>query len=90
MYWVPAFQKFFLFWMPMNIQKDWKVKLESAYSFMLKCSKITVCIAYKIKPKFDDIFFVDLRILYVFCTSCEREIVKKFDPFVFCQVFNTT
>ena len=30
-----AFEKFFLFWMPMNI-------LESAYSFMLKCSKITV------------------------------------------------
>ena len=25
----------------MNIQKDWKAKLESAYSFMLKYSKIT-------------------------------------------------
>jgi hypothetical protein len=24
---------------PMNIQKDWKAKLESAYSFMLKYSK---------------------------------------------------
>ena len=23
--------------------KDWKAKLESAYSFMLKYSKITVC-----------------------------------------------
>ena len=28
----------------MNIQKDWKAKLESAYSFMLNYSKITVCI----------------------------------------------
>ena len=36
-----AFEKFFLFWVPMNIQKDWKAKLESAYSFMLKYSKIT-------------------------------------------------
>jgi hypothetical protein len=27
----------------MNILKDWKAKLESAYSFMLKYSKITVC-----------------------------------------------
>ena len=26
----------------MNIYKDWKAKLESAYSFMLKYSKITV------------------------------------------------
>ena len=37
-----GFEKFFLFWVPMNIQKDWKAKLESAYSFMLKYSKITV------------------------------------------------
>ena len=35
-------QKFFLFQVPMNMQKDWKAKLESAYSFMLKYSKITV------------------------------------------------
>ena len=35
--------KFFLFWVPMNIQKDWKAKLKSAYSFMFKYSKITVC-----------------------------------------------
>ena len=27
----------------MIIWKDWKAKLESAYSFMLKYSKITVC-----------------------------------------------
>ena len=27
----------------MNIWKDWKAKLESAYSFMLKYSKITPC-----------------------------------------------
>ena len=26
----------------MNVEKDWKAKLESAYSFMLKYSKITV------------------------------------------------
>ena len=36
------FEKFLLFWVPMNIQKDWKAKLESAYSLMLKYSKITV------------------------------------------------
>ena len=37
-----AFEKFFLFWVPMNTS-DWKAKLESAYSFMLKHSKTTVC-----------------------------------------------
>ena len=42
-----AFEKFFLFWVPMNFQKDWKSKLESAYSFMLKYSKITVCHVYQ-------------------------------------------
>ena len=26
-----------------NVKKDWKAKLESSYSFMLKYSKITVC-----------------------------------------------
>ena len=31
----------------MNIGKDWKEKLEGAYSFMLKYSKITVCLSYK-------------------------------------------
>ena len=35
-------EKLFLFWMLIDIQKDWKLKLESAYSFMLKYSKITV------------------------------------------------
>ena len=33
---------FFLFWVQMNIYKDWKAELESAYSFILKYSKITV------------------------------------------------
>ena len=37
------FEKFFLSWVPMNIKKDWKAKLESAYAFMLKYPKITVC-----------------------------------------------
>ena len=37
---IKAFEKFFLFWVPMNI---WKAKLESGHSFMLKYSKITVC-----------------------------------------------
>ena len=40
-------QKFFSFQVPMNIQKDWKAKLESAYSFMLKYYKITVCAAWQ-------------------------------------------
>ena len=35
-------EKLFFSWVPMNKQKDWKAKLESAYSFMLKYSKITV------------------------------------------------
>ena len=39
-------QNFFLFQGPMNIKKDWKAKLKSAYSFMLKYSKITVCDGY--------------------------------------------
>ena len=38
-----AFEKLFLSWVPMNIQNDWKAKLEIAYSFMLKYSKTTVC-----------------------------------------------
>ena len=33
----------------MNIYKDWKAKLESAYSFILKYSKITVCDYEQIK-----------------------------------------
>ena len=33
----------------MNISKDWMAKLESAYSFMLKYSKITVCTTKQIK-----------------------------------------
>ena len=37
-----AFEKIFLFWVPMNQNEDWKAKLESAYFFMLKYSKITV------------------------------------------------
>ena len=35
--------KLLLFRVPMNPYKDWKAKLESASSFMLKYSKITVC-----------------------------------------------
>jgi hypothetical protein len=46
-----AFEKFFLFWVPMNIWKDWKAKLESAYSFMLKYSKITVWALSENLPK---------------------------------------
>ena len=37
-----AFEKFFLFWVPMNIKKYWKAKLVIAYSFILKYFKITV------------------------------------------------
>ena len=40
---VIAFEKFFLFWVAMNILKDREVKLESAYSFVIKYSEITVC-----------------------------------------------
>ena len=39
-------EKFFLFWVAMNIQKDRKAKLESAYSFMLKYCKIAVCLKF--------------------------------------------
>ena len=35
-------QKFFSFQVPSNIQTEWKAKLESAYSFMLKYYKITM------------------------------------------------
>ena len=41
-----AFEKLFLFWMPINIWKDWKTKLESTDYFMLKYSKIIVCTVY--------------------------------------------
>ena len=36
--------------MPMNFQKDRKAKLESAYSFMLEYSKITVWDAKVLEP----------------------------------------
>ena len=42
--------------MPMNIQKDWKAKLESAYSFMLKYSKITECVK---KQDLEETLFMD-------------------------------
>ena len=42
-----ASEKIFLFWFHMNAQKYWKPKLESAYSFTLKYSKITACILSK-------------------------------------------
>ena len=37
---LPKIQTLFLFQVPMN---DWKAELKSAYSFMLKYSKITAC-----------------------------------------------
>jgi hypothetical protein len=39
---IMVFEKLILFRVPMNISKDWKAKLESVYSSMLKYSKITV------------------------------------------------
>ena len=30
------FQKFFSIWVPMHTKQDWKAKLESAYSFIVK------------------------------------------------------
>ena len=42
-----AFGNYFLSWVPMNRyheRLEWKAKLESAYSFMLKYYRITVCI----------------------------------------------
>ena len=34
-----TFEKLFLFWLPMNIKKDWTAKLEMVYLFMLIYSK---------------------------------------------------
>ena len=42
--------------MPMNIKKDWNAKLEIAYSFMLKYSKITVWVPVKSKMKISQNF----------------------------------
>ena len=36
-------QKLFLFWVPINPQKDWKVKLERAHFSKVESGKITVC-----------------------------------------------
>ena len=44
---IVAFEKLFLFWVLMTIQKDWKAKLESPYYLMLKNSKITVWMMYQ-------------------------------------------
>ena len=41
--------KILLFWVRMNIYKDWQAKLESAYSFIQKYYEITV---WRIKKKF--------------------------------------
>ena len=45
-----AFEKFVLFWLSMNIQEDWRAKLEIAYSFILKYHQITVCM-HKLLPQ---------------------------------------
>ena len=37
-------EKLFLFRVPMNPLQCWRAKLESVYSFMLKYSKIPVCV----------------------------------------------
>ena len=36
-------KNFFLFWIPMNFQKDWKAKLERSHFFKVQPGKITVC-----------------------------------------------
>ena len=46
MNWIISKSQFFLFWVPMDIKKDWKAKLESFHSFMSKYSKITVWLSY--------------------------------------------
>ena len=49
----------------MNIWKDWKAELESAYSLMLEYSKITVCAICKtvnsIKGSQKNAFFENFR-----------------------------
>ena len=37
-------EKFFLFRVPMNPQKDWKAKLKRAHFFKVRSDRITVCI----------------------------------------------
>ena len=61
---------FFLFWVVMNIQKDWNAKLEIAYTFMLKYSKITVCCIYFILPKTDFSICVECRQNWQLLVSC--------------------
>ena len=47
-----ACEKFFLFWVLMNIWKDWKTILKSSNSFMLKYSRITVCTTLQCKDNY--------------------------------------
>ena len=64
----------------MNIQKDWKAKLESAYSFMLKYSKITVCLilCYGCRQNSAALFTESLFIL--FSTFQGREEITTIMP----------
>ena len=41
-----TFEKLFLFWLPMNIKKDWTAKLEMVYLFMLIYSKKKCALTY--------------------------------------------
>ena len=61
----------------MNIQKDWKAKLESAYSSMLKYTKITVCLKIAISKKFHT--HCNLYFVY-FVTQEDTKILTMHSP----------
>ena len=64
----------------MNTLKDWKAKLESAYSFMLKYSKIPVCLG---NVHFDHVKMqkADTVLsrpgIYITCKLCFYSVQKK-------------
>ena len=57
-------EKLLLSWVPMSIEKDWKAKLESAYSFMLKYSTVTVCYSFRYMSKLDQNIRLTLLLQY--------------------------
>ena len=82
-----AFEKFFLFWVLMNIQKDWKAKLESvSSSFMLKYSEITVWIGQNVYKDAHNCQSEKHMTLMSLIVGCTQNI--KIYPLFVCQKSN--
>ena len=76
----------------MNIYKDWKAKLESADAFMLKYSKITVCLGSLLMKSSKSNFNLRSSCSYVrsyqITTVTTKEVVVVFLVFIIFKTSN--